>query len=465
MRWIIFSCALFSCMGALAQVTNEKPGPGLDAGIVAEWKDGAWIPGGDGAISLGDFSLCLKPDAAASLAAQAPGWELSRHDSAVVFKMEAANGRQVVMQTPPLHSAPRSVVVSVRRDPRQALSGLWIDGVEMASAAIAPGGMKFDRTTAKTSASSLRVYNRALTRPDIMELAELPPIGKTAPFPDEFTVLDGEVIAVLGGSEAVGLVETGWFESALQVYAAGRKVAVRDLSWEADTVLRQDRPMNFGSLSQQLRRAGTTMVVLMFGRQDCIEMGKDGARSFYDALAKLVRTCAEQTRRMVIVGPVPFEKKEPPLPDLSTRNASLSDFSEAAYAAAENLDCLFVDVLREWPKSASHWTTDGLTLTDSGQRILAETIARHLWNGRPLDGAIAPLRKVIIEKNKLWHDYWRPSNWAFLHGDRTAQPSSRDHLNPSVRWFPAELEKYRDLIAGKEEEIWKLAAEQGGKLP
>ena len=134
-------------------------------------------------------------------------------------------------------------------------------------------------------------------------------------------------------------------------------------------------------------------------------------------------------------------------------------------ALAEKNRGLFVDVIAAWPKDVTRWTTDGLTMTETGHRVLAQIIARQLWNGLPLDSTAAPLRNTIIQKNKLWHDYWRPSNWAFLHGDRTTQPSSRDHLNPSVRWFPAELEKYRELIAAKENEIRKLAAERGGKLP
>jgi hypothetical protein len=75
------------------------------------------------------------------------------------------------------------------------------------------------------------------------------------------------------------------------------------------------------------------------------------------------------------------------------------------------------------------------------------------------------LLKLIREKNLLWHDYWRPTNWAFLYGDRTVQPSSRDHMNPNVRWFPQELEHYRALIAAKENEMMKELEASGRKLP
>jgi len=73
-------------------------------------------------------------------------------------------------------------------------------------------------------------------------------------------------------------------------------------------------------------------------------------------------------------------------------------------------------------------------------------------------GTLAPpaaeaLRQSILARNRLWFDYWRPMNWAFLSGDRTEQPSSRDHRDPRVRWFPAEMNQFLPLIEFKEREI------------
>ncbi len=67
------------------------------------------------------------------------------------------------------------------------------------------------------------------------------------------------------------------------------------------------------------------------------------------------------------------------------------------------------------------------------------------------------LRQLIREKNRLWFHYYRPSNWAFLAGDRTNQPSSRDYLDPSKRWFPGEMEQWLPLVDAKEKEIWAAA--------
>jgi hypothetical protein len=71
---------------------------------------------------------------------------------------------------------------------------------------------------------------------------------------------------------------------------------------------------------------------------------------------------------------------------------------------------------------------------------------------------IRRLHELINDKNRLWFDYWRPQNWAFLAGDRTVQPSSRDHVDPSKRWFPPERELFLPLIEAKEAEIAALAA-------
>ena len=127
----------------------------------------------------------------------------------------------------------------------------------------------------------------------------------------------------------------------------------------------------------------------------------------------------------------------------------------------------FFDTRKSWRKQEEPWTRDGVTLNARGEWLLGDVTAFALgWLGQnPDEASMTQLRTLAQAKEKLWHDYWRPSNWAFLYGDRTTQPSSRDHLNPSVRWFPQELERYRQLIDEKENELWKQAEALGRKLP
>ena len=50
------------------------------------------------------------------------------------------------------------------------------------------------------------------------------------------------------------------------------------------------------------------------------------------------------------------------------------------------------------------------------------------------------LRQTILRKNRLWRQFWLPTNWAFLYGNRQTQPSSRDHNDSGFRWFPEEVQ-------------------------
>ena len=359
------------------------------------------------------------------------------------------------------------LVLVVKRDPRQALSSVWFDGVECYSFTIPPGQWQIPRQllvgtrtltepAAPPTISNIRLYNRALSRPEIIALAQ-----QDAPKKPQ------DIIALIGGSEAVALAESGWLEAFLSIQRAGAATGsqplVRDLAWEGDTVFEQKRPLNFGSLAQQLDRIQAQQVMLMFGRQECLERGAEGVPAFRDALTKLVQHCP---RGVVLIGPVPFEKKDAPLPDLAAKNAVLDLYTQAMSAVATENGGRCVFTSADWPKSTASWTRDGLTLNDHGTRTLADIIVNVLagsWRPPALD--YAKLRTLAQAKEQLWHKYWRPSNWAFLYGDRTTQPSSRDHLNPNVRWFPQELEQYRDLIDAKENELWKLSQELGRKLP
>jgi hypothetical protein len=50
------------------------------------------------------------------------------------------------------------------------------------------------------------------------------------------------------------------------------------------------------------------------------------------------------------------------------------------------------------------------------------TFERNALNWQDFDDpSRARIPAAVRVKNRLWHDYWRPTNWAFLHGDRTQQ--------------------------------------------
>ena len=53
--------------------------------------------------------------------------------------------------------------------------------------------------------------------------------------------------------------------------------------------------------------------------------------------------------------------------------------------------------------------------------------------------------------------YWRPTNWAFLYGNRQFVKSSHDHRDFKVRWFPAAVESIASPIDQSEVEIQAAA--------
>jgi hypothetical protein len=157
----------------------------------------------------------------------------------------------------------------------------------------------------------------------------------------------------------------------------------------------------------------------------------------------------------------PLEVRGAPFPDLTTQAAAVAAFEKVTAEVAAAAGVEWVAVHEVWPKPAgAAFTRDGLTLNALGLQILAGVVA----GGTVPDGQ-DDLVVEVRKKNRLWESYWRPTNWAFLHGDRTAQPSSRDHGDPRQRWFPTEMEGFKGLIETKEQALWKKVNELGRKLP
>ena len=275
-----------------------------------------------------------------------------------------------------------------------------------------------------------------------------------------------DLAAFVGGADVAAAQHTGHLESLLT--AAFPKTRFRNFGWEGDTVFAQPRDFNFPPLVEHLHKARATVVILQFGRTEGLTEGSTG--DFVTAYRKLLSEIAKVTPRIILVTPIPFEKAPVPLPDLSARNQSLQKIAEAIVqiGAEEKLPVVeLFSALKK--KGVEPMTDDGLQLSAFGQAVVAQFFAAEMGipsveaqpDGRWKDPKFESLRQEIIVKNRLWFNYWRPQNWAFLGGDRTEQPSSRDHRDPKVRWFPAEMEKFNALIQGEERKIFELAGKVG----
>jgi hypothetical protein len=275
----------------------------------------------------------------------------------------------------------------------------------------------------------------------------------------------------------VACAEQGYLELLLLRAELGSRVKMRCLAWEGDTVFEQPRMLNYPPLEKQLDDIGATVVLAQFGQMES-RAGETKLADFTAAYAKLIeRLKGGGKRRVVLITPA-VDPTDP-----------VAREYERAVGGVRTLTVFISGVLGGYTKVPLR-QPDGLHLTDAGQSRIANAIAAQLLVQQiagpgpgpdmemrlpkmvrlPDDGGpvAAPaeeaLRQLIIAKNRLWTNFYRPQNWAFLAGDRVTQPSSRDHVDPSKRWFPEEMEKWKPLIAAKEEEIWKQAAELGAKV-
>jgi hypothetical protein len=286
----------------------------------------------------------------------------------------------------------------------------------------------------------------------------------------------GDIVAFVGGADVEAAQQSGHLEALLAAGYRGQDLRFRNFGWEGDTVHTQPRDVGFPPLQVHLQRAHANVIVLQFGRSEALA-GRGGLDRFVSDYGKLLDECVRQTPRLVLVTPPPFENGGGLLPDLSRRNSDLAEYAEAIRGLARRRKFPLVDVFAELG-GATHreprLTEDGLQLAPRGQALVARAWARQLGFGTVADAAgvadergiwsaagFERLRQAVVAKNRLWFHYWRPQNWAFLGGDRTEQPSSRDHRDPTIRWFPAEMERFVPLIEEKDREINELA----DKLP
>ncbi len=287
-----------------------------------------------------------------------------------------------------------------------------------------------------------------------------------------------DVVALVGGEDMVVVAERGNLETLIQLALPDYKLKFRSLAREGDTVFEQRRDLNYPKLEDQLDRIGATVVICQFGQMESLA-GEQKLPEFITAYQKLIdRLSRGGKRRIAVIEPRVVEAFGDGLPlKLDAEATASSAYMKALRETPARIRCDRFVRFRQGSGFGADVpaTRDGFHANSIGFGVAEDTIAGVLCGtdepkgGRRFfpyqENIHKPLTTLVAAKNRLWYYYYRPQNWAFLAGDRTNQPSSRDHLDPSKRWFPEELEKFVPLIDAKDAEIWALAKKlsAGGK--
>ena len=273
-----------------------------------------------------------------------------------------------------------------------------------------------------------------------------------------FELSTDEVLAFVGQENLVRDQKAGEIESILASGLPNRRLRVRPMAWEADTVYEQWRDLNFGAWAPQLERAGATVVLAQFGQMESLD-GLGRLPEFVAAYHRLLDQFALRTRRLVLISPMPFERpRSADAPDLTQRNGDVAAYTKAIRELARQRGAVFVDLfgpLSQRNSKSARLTDDGIHLNAQGLREVAQIIGQQLGAHPPVESNLAILRDAIVEKNRLWFDCWRPANWSFVYGDRVSQIYGKASGNePSLQ---ESFERYRSQIASADGRIQELA--------
>ncbi len=288
-----------------------------------------------------------------------------------------------------------------------------------------------------------------------------------------FELKPNDVIALTGGSNMERTRFNGYLQTSLIASKPELKIKVRNFGWEGDTVFEQWRDggqtekldpkraaaerriqAETGTDSwrqqrdwrQQLKEVGATVVIAQFGQMESLN-GIEKLPQFIEAYERLIEEFADEGRRVVLVTPVPFEGG----PHGENPNLKLVAYSTAIKTLAKRLGIHCIDLSPWIIATMPQRTENGYQLNDAGHHMAAHSIAEGVGIKPVTNEAV---RAQVLEFERLWFDYWRPMNWAFLMGDRTNVPYSKDWKDSTRRIFPQEMEDFRPLLDQAEKNIW-----------
>ena len=280
-----------------------------------------------------------------------------------------------------------------------------------------------------------------------------------------FELRDGDRVVWLGGTFVERAQQYGYIELVLTTRWPHRNVTFRNLGWSADDVFGESRKY-YGSYQSTTLDVGgrdrllanieafdATVVFANYGA-NAAAGGSEALEAFLKGYRSLLDELEEEGVRIVLMSPIPRENLGGPYPNQAGYNENLGLYADAIGRLARERGHYFADLFRELPnavRDAGQLTDNGIHLTARGYRYAAAALEAALgWDEsdrEPLSARQSEeLRRLIVEKDRLYFHSYRPQNDTYLRGFRAYEQGNN----------AGELLEFLPLIRIQEEKIREL---------
>ena len=269
----------------------------------------------------------------------------------------------------------------------------------------------------------------------------------------------GDRVVLLGNTFIEREGNYGHIETRLAAGHEGKDMIFRNLGWSGDNVYGAARSY-FGPPQEGLNRLKVhleflkpTVVIVCYGAVAAFE-GDSGMDDFISGYARLLDMIKAVSKpRMVLVSPPPCETLLPPLPDMVPQNRRLAAYRDRIRELARSRGEDFADLFGAMNEGKTQWrpavTLNGVHFSENGYRRIAPIVA-GLLGVRKLqlqESDYEGLRKLVVEKNRLFFNRWRPQNETYLHGFRKHEQGRN----------AKEIFEFDPLVAEKDLQIHQMA--------
>ena len=265
----------------------------------------------------------------------------------------------------------------------------------------------------------------------------------------------GETVVLLGDTFFERDYNHGSLETALTVATAGKQIRFRNLGWSGDTPRGESRSYfgppaeGFARLKDQLKEIKPTTVIACYGAVDSFQ-GDAGAESFVSAYRNLIKMVRETTgATVVLLSPPATGSDHARWPSLNDHEVALDKYSQLIATLAADEKLAFAD-LHGLMRGQQWITVNGITFTPEDYVKIAPLLVKCLGLSSGKSIADSPrLRSLILSKNRLFFERWRPQNEIYLFGSRKHEQGRNGAEIPQFDPLIAEMEKQiADAVSG-----------------